>query len=893
MSKSSKLTKVNHAAGIFADMSVDGPAIGTLVAVVDRAKNLPNRKTMGKQNPYCAARLGKEAKKTDTDLRGGQTPKWDQELRFTVHESPDYFRLKVSVFNDDKRTDMIGETWVDLRDLIIPGGGQSDQWHSLQCRGKYAGDIRLEMTYYDTRPEDEAVIERRTQGTEKVHPRPTGPAAPVSSSSLSSSLSGPRQLKDVKRRPLPTDPTGAAAPRPTLPEKAPSAPLPLQPVPRPTHHEAAHAAPPPDHGHQPRHSTTPENPYDAATYGPPTASRPARNYDTPDDLHRDWNPSPSAQHPPAGPPRRAPPEPYYPSYRERPMDAYDPRSHARPRSGYANMPPADFRASRPDPPGSRDHYPQEPLEIHAPVPEAPRPSSHHSNYHIPTAEPYISSNEGLPHGYGSRYLPRSSGGMHEPRQLEYVQNSGMVEPDHHYQSHNNSFHNTSVMRPPPSRDGYHAEYATMQPRVDDEDEEGPPPPPPVHRSGLGSQQLVPSPNSSYHAYSPEYASPRTSREITTGPLDGNSRMPELPRTTSAPSMPPSLVAGFDPIVADAESDRVAYENHSRRQSAILEVDQVMPPREPSPMLPPYPVNTAAPVSRQQALVDRRPPPSRGSIASETRIVPRKSVSPRPSSASDPSASQIPFSPDSFDAFNPNAARSAILHDSNPAYDTPSQAMEAARRSEAEAAREPGPIYDDDGKEIDPSDHLPTDTWAPEPERKNPKKPGVVVRFRNAPARNSNGPPPPAKEYGAPPRARPTMTISRRPQSNVMPEATSEMTRGRTGYGSSYGHGRTYSTPDNNVTPPPRSSHRSSVSPAPRSASRSPSSFYAEGTTGPPIPAKVPIGPATSPAFPVSGSQMGMDALSRELGTIDIGGVGCNNGRAIRRYVPKITTGYAI
>jgi hypothetical protein len=74
--KPSRMNGLNHAAGIFADMSVDGPAIGTLVAIVDRAKNLPNRKTMGKQNPYCAARLGKEAKKTDTDLRGGQTPKW-------------------------------------------------------------------------------------------------------------------------------------------------------------------------------------------------------------------------------------------------------------------------------------------------------------------------------------------------------------------------------------------------------------------------------------------------------------------------------------------------------------------------------------------------------------------------------------------------------------------------------------------------------------------------------------------------------------------------------------------------------------------------------------------------------------------------------------------------
>ena len=65
-----------HTSGIFADMTLDGPEIGTLVAVIDRAKNLPNRKTMGKQDPYCAMRLGKEAKKTGTDRRGGQTPRW-------------------------------------------------------------------------------------------------------------------------------------------------------------------------------------------------------------------------------------------------------------------------------------------------------------------------------------------------------------------------------------------------------------------------------------------------------------------------------------------------------------------------------------------------------------------------------------------------------------------------------------------------------------------------------------------------------------------------------------------------------------------------------------------------------------------------------------------------
>ena len=65
-----------HTAGIYADMSNDGPEIGTLVIIVDRAKNLPNKKSMGKQDAYCACRIGKEAKKTDTDKRGGQTPRW-------------------------------------------------------------------------------------------------------------------------------------------------------------------------------------------------------------------------------------------------------------------------------------------------------------------------------------------------------------------------------------------------------------------------------------------------------------------------------------------------------------------------------------------------------------------------------------------------------------------------------------------------------------------------------------------------------------------------------------------------------------------------------------------------------------------------------------------------
>lgn len=76
-----KITKLNdhnsmHTMGVYADMIIDGPEIGTLIVYVDQAMNLLNRKSFGKQRSYCAARLGKEVKKTENDQRGGQTPIW-------------------------------------------------------------------------------------------------------------------------------------------------------------------------------------------------------------------------------------------------------------------------------------------------------------------------------------------------------------------------------------------------------------------------------------------------------------------------------------------------------------------------------------------------------------------------------------------------------------------------------------------------------------------------------------------------------------------------------------------------------------------------------------------------------------------------------------------------
>jgi hypothetical protein len=231
---------VNHAAAIFADMSVDGPVIGTLVAIIDRAKNLPNvsglnaGSYMQSRANYCQSGslwesrtrtalldwarkqrrprpTSAEDRRRDGELCAGcrliniDAYDRDQELRFTVHDSPDYHRLKISVFNDDKKTELIGETWANLDAVIKEGGGQSDDWHPLNCKGKYAGEIRIELTFYDQRAKPEKPVEKKREST-----RPEG---------QSPAIGGAREPMPVKRRPLPSDPTGASPSPSNTPEQ--------------------------------------------------------------------------------------------------------------------------------------------------------------------------------------------------------------------------------------------------------------------------------------------------------------------------------------------------------------------------------------------------------------------------------------------------------------------------------------------------------------------------------------------------------------------------------------------------------------------------------------------------------------------------------------------------
>lgn len=133
-----------------------------------------------KQDPYATCTYLSHRKRTKTDKRGGQHPVWDDELRFEIYEhlkdvmpstsvattstggvapvkssdpalgmggNPGVKELRLAVYADDPRDpELIGEGKVELTETLKKG--EFDDWVTITNKGKYQGEIYLEMTFY-------------------------------------------------------------------------------------------------------------------------------------------------------------------------------------------------------------------------------------------------------------------------------------------------------------------------------------------------------------------------------------------------------------------------------------------------------------------------------------------------------------------------------------------------------------------------------------------------------------------------------------------------------------------------------------------------------------------------------------------------------------------------
>lgn len=647
-------------------------------------------------------------------------------MRFTVHDSPDYYQLKVSVFNDDKKTELIGETWVALDQIVVSGGGTNDLWHRLNCKGRYAGDIRIELTYYDTRPKLEKTEDRRQ-------------SAPVmgSTDQMSSGVGGPRQPKPVKRRPLPADPTD------------------------------------PSHSSQSSHRPRPRSPEH-----PQTTPRTSQNL--------------------AGYPPRSLTDERIPRTREQ-------RRQEQPQGS----------------PLANDQQSQGLCNDR--VNAAPFPSQPNLDMYDPTGQddfrqvsaPMLSQSP----QNGQFYDEENE---HDTEYMDDWQMRPLAQPLQNGMIHSNSSPAMieAMIDPRLRQNSMPRAWTNSETLMDDEGQ--PPPPPPAHRSipltaplttrarGNVTGSITGSPlakiqsNSSFQGYQPSISPSNSQFYLHQG-------------------MPPSLVPGYEPKAAEDESESMYEMRMSPRQQSH---DQPQPQAK-SPSSATQPRQQPLPRSfenvqerrahRYSAPVDRYPtPPSKPrAVSPDPRTPVRKSLSPQPAPAERPQQAGIPFSPDSFDAYNPSISAANSVNNPGARYSTPEQAREASRQHERQEKLGDGPIIGSDGRIIDPSDHLPTDTWAPEPEQKTPTRrgPEVTVRFRNSPQ-----------------GAQPMPSAGRRPLNEARTQSAS--------------------TP---LYALPNSPNRNSLQQ---------NSRVLPGNVPPPVPGKVPIGRGKE--------DWGTDALSEEMRRIDIG-----------------------
>lgn len=98
--------------------------LGTLVIVVLKARNLPDKHTFYKQDAFAQVQLHDVTKKTRVEVKGGQHPVWDEEVRVPIAAkvSEETRTLNVSCWAQESRgPEVIGKGKLDITETLKTG----------------------------------------------------------------------------------------------------------------------------------------------------------------------------------------------------------------------------------------------------------------------------------------------------------------------------------------------------------------------------------------------------------------------------------------------------------------------------------------------------------------------------------------------------------------------------------------------------------------------------------------------------------------------------------------------------------------------------------------------------------------------------------------------------
>lgn len=183
-------------------------------------------------------------------------------MRFQVQDVPDQKALKLSVLDEnDSKPELVGDAVIKLQPAFQAHPSQGyDGWHELKYRGKYAGEVYMEMTFYPAKP----------SVPKKVRQPPSGSTIDI----LTSNMSG------LGMRPLPPDPSQTTSTSNPRPLPMPSASEPAVPRTRSVSPNVGARSPQPQAQHGPApvpmsmpRSTSPFSPFSVASAPLPLPNR--------------------------------------------------------------------------------------------------------------------------------------------------------------------------------------------------------------------------------------------------------------------------------------------------------------------------------------------------------------------------------------------------------------------------------------------------------------------------------------------------------------------------------------------------------------------------------------------------------------------------------------------
>ncbi|KAG1713522.1 hypothetical protein DVH05_001309 [Phytophthora capsici] len=229
------------------------------------ARNLMDKQTFGKQDPYCKLQLRGKSFKTRVHDNGHKTPVWNEVFVFSVVD-PQLDQLVIEVKDKNfTSSTLIGECRLPVSMFL--NGSVVDQWYTLNNGSRQAGEINLRVQFKGTGMQPSGTVPMASvekapkHGVAQAYPYPQQSAAPG---------------YPAASYPVPSSATtaavaAAAVAATSTPQYPPQQPYYQQPPPPqyaqplPPHYAQP---PPPQYAQQPGYYPPPPQP--AYGYAPPT-----------------------------------------------------------------------------------------------------------------------------------------------------------------------------------------------------------------------------------------------------------------------------------------------------------------------------------------------------------------------------------------------------------------------------------------------------------------------------------------------------------------------------------------------------------------------------------------------------------------------------------------------